>query len=182
MSVNNGNGFAKGKAVDVEGAYEEYGDFNDIDRYVDLDLDDDFPEAPQVRTVGVKGNRASLEGAVLKFEKIMFVVGKGKREKIIVKGVSATVNHGRKFVSTNRTFQSFYNCMGVSLNSRIIRTINSSVDYPDVNLSALNRCLGYYGTLRCVLPCGHIRTLFTWLRISLPLSVLFPYSPPRGYC
>lgn len=106
MSVHNGNGYAKGKAIDVEGACEEYGDFKDIDRDVDLDLEDDFPEAPQVRTVGVKGNRATLEGAVLKFEKIMFVVGKGKREKIIVKDVSATVNHGRKFVSTftNRTF------------------------------------------------------------------------------
>jgi hypothetical protein len=106
MSINMGNGFAQGMAIDVDGALKEYDDCND------MDMEHDFPETPQVRTAGVKENRASLEGAVLKFENIMFVVGKGKREKIIVKDVSATVTHGRKFVSmfTNRTLQSFYSC------------------------------------------------------------------------
>ena len=109
MSIYKGNDYAKGKAIDVEGAYEEYGDFKDIEQ---LDVEGDFPETPQVRTAGVKENRASLEGAVLKFEKIMFVVGQGRRENIIIKDVSATVNHGRKFVSrlTNCTFQVLQLC------------------------------------------------------------------------
>jgi hypothetical protein len=44
----------------------------------------------------VRRTTSSLEEAVLKFENIKFVAGKGKREKTILQDVTATLTHGRK--------------------------------------------------------------------------------------
>ena len=47
----------------------------------------------------VRENRRtpSLDGAVLKFQNITFVAGKGKKRKTIIENVSAEVSDGREF-------------------------------------------------------------------------------------
>ena len=100
MSVRNGNAYAKGLEIDVDIDRMEFGDCDMSELNIDMEEASavkDLEQAPADKSAGVKGNRASLDGAVLKFEKIKFVVGKGKREKIIVKDISATVTHGRKY-------------------------------------------------------------------------------------
>jgi hypothetical protein len=145
-------------------------------------MEHDFPETPQVRTAGVKENRASLEDAVLKFENIMFVVGKGKREKIIVKDVSATVTHGRKFVSTftNRTLQSFYSCVRSFFRemaqSPPRTNQNSSVDFPDVSRSVPQQMswLLWDPQVRSSLRPYSNTSNLTWISVAYPSS-LFCY-------
>lgn len=44
----------------------------------------------------VRRGGSTLESAMLKFDNMKFVAGKGKREKIIVQDVSATVTKGRE--------------------------------------------------------------------------------------
>lgn len=101
MSVRNGDVYAKGRAIDVNIDVDEFGDCDSELSDQDEENVEHSRSTPELKSSVVKGNRASLEGAVLKFEKIMYLVGKGKREKIIVKDVSATVTHGRKFCRLN---------------------------------------------------------------------------------
>lgn len=57
---------------------------------------DDIERGLSSTTNYIRKSTSTLEGAVLKFDNVTFVAGKGKNEKVIVQKVGATIRPGRK--------------------------------------------------------------------------------------
>jgi hypothetical protein len=62
-----------------------------------MNIENEVESHVLVRTLPRMKNMSKISEAVLSFENMKFVAGRGEKRKVILHGVSATISSGRKF-------------------------------------------------------------------------------------